>query len=121
MLDKLLPPGIRKSQLNKRVAEQINELVIQNVENLRWAVFQNIDKSFISFRSELDGQFRRTLSATHDAIEAALKKRKDHAETISVELARFESALNTLTEIKEVLDHNQQLQSFSKGQLSEQP
>ena len=104
MFDKLLPSGIRKSQLTKRAMEQINELVTQNVENLRWAVYQNIDKSFIRFHSELQGRFEQTLIATRDAIEAALKKRKEHSEQIAGELTRLDSALIILEEIKETLE-----------------
>lgn len=104
LLDKLLPAGIRKSQLTKRAMEQISELVTQNVENLRWAVFQNIDKSFTRFRSELEKRFEQTLAATEGAIETALKKRKEHSEMISSELSRLASALMILTEIKETFE-----------------
>ncbi len=101
VVDKLLPAGIRRSQLTKRATEQVDELVMQNAENLRWAVFQNLDQSFIRFRSELEKRFEQTLAATEGAIETALRKRKEHSEIISSELTRLESALMVLTEIKE--------------------
>lgn len=103
IFDKMLPAGIRKSQLTKRAMEQINELVTQNVENLRWAVYQNIDKSFIRFHSELRGRFEQTLIATRGAIEAALKKRKEHSEQVSGEFTRLDSAIIILEEIQESL------------------
>ncbi|MBN1795207.1 MAG: dynamin family protein [Sedimentisphaerales bacterium] len=111
MFDKLLPSGFRKSQLTKRAMEQINELVTQNVENLRWAVYQNIDKSFIRFRSELQGRFEQTLIATRGAIDAALKKRKEHSEQITGELIRLDSARITLEEIKEAFISKNQRRS----------
>jgi len=101
ILSKLLPNGIRKSQLMKSAVEQIDELVMQNVENLRWAVFQNLDQSFIRFRAELNEQFERTLAATQGAIEAALEKRKKHSEQVAGELSRFDCTLISLEEIKE--------------------
>ncbi|OHB58880.1 MAG: hypothetical protein A2173_11000 [Planctomycetes bacterium RBG_13_44_8b] len=104
IFDKLLPTGIRKSHLTKRAKEQIEELIIQNVENLRWAVFQNIDQSFIRFHSELNERFEQTLAATQGAIEAALEKRKKHSEKVANELSRFDSALIILEEIKEVFE-----------------
>ncbi|MFA5553670.1 MAG: dynamin family protein [Phycisphaerae bacterium] len=105
-LDNLLPSGLRKSQLNKRAAEQIDELVMQNVENLRWAVYQNIDKSFIRFDSELQKRFDQTLIATQGAIQAALKKRKEHSETIAADIIEFEKSLANLTNIQESLIHS---------------
>jgi GTPase SAR1 family protein len=104
LLDKLLPAGARKSQLTKRAMEQINELVTQNVENLRWAVYQNIDKSFIRFESELKERFEQTLTATRGAIEAALKKQKEHSGQIAGELTKFNSVLTILEDINEAFE-----------------
>jgi len=101
ILGKLLPNGIRKSQLMKSALEQIDELVMQNVENLRWAVFQNLDQSFIRFRAELNERFEQTLAATQGAIEAALEKRKKHSEQVTCELSRFDYALINLEKIKD--------------------
>jgi len=101
ILSKLLPNGMRKNQLRKSAIEQIDELVMQNVENLRWAVFQNLDQSFIRFRSELNERFEQTLAATQGAIEAALEKRKKHSEQVAGELNRLSSALIRLEEIKD--------------------
>jgi GTPase Era involved in 16S rRNA processing len=104
IFDKLLPHGARRSQLVKKAVEQINELVMQNVENLRWAVFQNIDHSFIRFRSELGRQFEQTVIATRGAIEAALKKRKEHTEIVTDEIKHLQESLKILTNIKESLE-----------------
>jgi len=52
----------------------------------------------------LQGRFEQTLIATRDAIEAALKKRKEHSEQIAGELTRLDSALIILEEIKETLE-----------------
>src|SRR6266567_6044144 len=41
--DQLLPPGIRKTRMRKRLLEEIDAVVIRNVENLRWATRQNIE------------------------------------------------------------------------------
>jgi predicted small secreted protein len=104
VFDKLLPHGVRRSQLVKKAVEQIDELVMQNVENLRWAVFQNIDHSFIRFRSELGRQFEQTVIATRGAIETALKKRKEHSEIVADEITHLQESLNILTNIKDSLE-----------------
>jgi GTPase Era involved in 16S rRNA processing len=101
VLDRILPAGLRKSQLSKRAAEQIDELVIQNVENLRWAILQNIDDSFIRFHSEMENRYKQTLTATQGAIEAAMKKRKEQSELVSEELSRLDCAIIILQEIRE--------------------
>ncbi|HEX40931.1 MAG TPA: Dynamin family protein [Phycisphaerales bacterium] len=103
LFDKLLPAGFRKSQLTRRAAGQIDELVMQNVENLRWAVYQNIDQSFVRYHSQLKRQLEQTLAATQGAIEAAMKKRKEHSEIVAAELSRLDTAVMLLTDIREAL------------------
>jgi hypothetical protein len=98
-LDKLLPAGLRVSRLKKRLSRQIDTLVRHNVENLRWATLQNMNDAFRRFGLTLDQRFQQTIEATHGAIEAAYVRRKEHAEAIAEDLARFEEAAGNLTEI----------------------
>jgi AMMECR1 domain-containing protein len=91
--------------------------VIQNVENLRWAVLQNIDQSFIRFQSEMADRFKQTLIATQGAIEAAMKKRKERSDLISEELSRLDCAIIVLQEIKESFDDGQQADSNTKTSI----
>lgn len=103
-MDKLLPSGMRKKRLKKRLSRQIDALVRQNVENLRWATLQNLNDAFRRFALTLDQRFEETIAATHGAIQAAYTKRKEHAEAIVDDLARFESATATFTKICQELD-----------------
>ncbi len=100
-LDRLLPVSLRINRLKKRLSRQIDALVRQNVENLRWATLQNLNNAFRGFALSLDQRFEETIAATHGAIQAAYLKRKEHAEAIFDEVARLESAANTLTKICE--------------------
>ena len=100
-LDKLLPSGLRISRLKKRLSRQIDTLVRHNVENLRWATLQNLNDAFRRFGLTLDQRFQETIAATHGAIQAAYMKRKEHAEAIVEDVARLESAAETLTKICE--------------------
>jgi hypothetical protein len=101
VIDRLLPPGIRKKRLRKRLFSQIESLARYNVENLRWATLQNLDDAFRRFASRLDELLKETVSATHGAIEAAYLKRREHSESIVEDLARLESAMAELTKICE--------------------
>lgn len=98
-LDKLLPAGLRVSRLRKRLSRQIETLVRHNVENLRWATLQNMNDAFRRFGLTLDQRFQETIEATHGAIQAAYVRRKEHAEAIAEDLARFEGAAGNLTKI----------------------
>jgi hypothetical protein len=98
-LDKLLPAAMRMARLKKRLSRQIDTLVRHNVENLRWATLQNLNDAFRRFGLTLDQRFQETIAATHGAIEAAFAKRKEHAEAISEDVARFEAAAGRLAKL----------------------
>lgn len=98
-IDKLLPTVLRINRLKKRLSRQIDALVRQNVENLRWATLQNLNDAFRRFGLTLDQRFEETISATHGAIRAAYTKRKEHAAAILEDVTRFESTAAELGQI----------------------
>lgn len=98
-IDKLLPASLRINRLKKRMTRQIEALVRQNVENLRWATLQNLNNAFRGFALSLDQRFQETIAATHGAMQAAYTRRKEHAEAIAEDVSRFEAAATDLAKI----------------------
>ncbi len=96
---KLLPEDMMKNRQKKRLYRQLDSLVTNNVESLRWATFQNLKDAFQRFGSVLDQRFQETIAATHGAIQAAYVKRKEHSEAIVDDLSRFEVATTELAAI----------------------
>jgi hypothetical protein len=86
----MLPRAKREQRARTRVEKEIQNLVIRNVENLRWATLQNIDAAFRVFSKELDEELSRTIEATHGAIAAAYERRKEHAEEITERISRLQ-------------------------------
>lgn len=90
-IDNLLSEQKRQKRILERLKEQVAQLVMSNVENLRWSLFQTIDREFISFCNMLDEQFRETVNVLHGVTCAALEKRKAHASEITQEVVRLEN------------------------------
>jgi GTPase SAR1 family protein len=86
-LDRLLPLRWRRQIVHRRLGERIEELVVSNVENLRWSTLQNLDTSFRRFAADLDERLRRTAEATRRAIRAAAEKRDRHADAVAEAMA----------------------------------
>ncbi|MBN1420709.1 MAG: dynamin family protein [Planctomycetes bacterium] len=103
LLDRFLPARTRRQRIRRRVMGQVAELVIPNVENLRWAIYQSIDRTFLRFGRTLDERLADTISATHGAIRAAMARRKERAEATADEMARLEAAADVLTDIQGAL------------------
>jgi hypothetical protein len=98
-IDKVLPAALRVNRLKKRLTRQIDALVRQNVENLRWATLQNLNDAIRRFGLTLDQRFQETIAATHGAIHAAYVKRKEHAEAITEDVLKLETAATDLAKI----------------------
>ncbi len=79
-IDKMLPNRIRKQRILKRMTNKINELVIYNVENIRWSIYQSIDQNFRIFTNTLEEKIDSSISATKGAIEKSLEMVRNHSE-----------------------------------------
>lgn len=91
-IERWLPAGTRRTRARKRLLGQIRDLVMHNVENIRWATLQNLDQSFRRFGSALAERLDDTLAATHGAIEAAATRRQETAEKATEESAKLRAA-----------------------------
>ncbi|MGQ9589466.1 MAG: dynamin family protein [Planctomycetota bacterium] len=103
LVDRLVPASVRDGRVRKRLLAQVADLVVPNVENLRWAVFQSIDQTFARFGSELDRRLADTIEATHGAIRAGAARRESRADTVAKELERLESAAAEIERLRSSL------------------
>jgi len=103
-IDRLLPVRIRRSRAMHRLQAQIEAIVMQNVENVRWPTLQNLEDTFRRFAGQIEDQYAEAAAATRDAIEAAYVQRREHAEAVEADLARLESARHSLDEIREEIE-----------------
>jgi len=88
-IDRLLPSKLRKKRLTKRLFRQVEVLVSHNVENLRWALYQNIKNAFQRFASRMDERFLQVIVATRGTIEAACYIRHDCSKAIADRVERL--------------------------------
>jgi len=103
LFDWILPAGLKRSLILKRLIGHLEDLIIYNVENLRWATLQNLDHAFRKFISDLDDGLSETISATHGAIEVVIEHRKNHAENIAEEMSQLVSSIDSMTTLEKAL------------------
>jgi len=89
ILGRLMPAGLRKSMTLKHYTKIIDEIVVNNVENLRWATLQNLDQAFRCFGSTLDERLQATITSTHGAVQSVRSKRADQSRSMAPETARL--------------------------------
>jgi len=89
LFDWLLPRTILLRRIQKRLLAEIGELLMHNVENLRWATLQNLDRTFRQFTSNLDQHMKQTVSTTRRAIEDAREQRLRGSGRVAPEIERL--------------------------------
>jgi GTPase Era involved in 16S rRNA processing len=99
-VDRFLPGELRKQRLKKRLAEEVESLVTQNVENLRWATLRNVDEAFRGFSSTLEERWKATAEATRAAMSAARLRHKQDEKATAPEIARLGKKAGELAELK---------------------
>ncbi|MBN1333269.1 MAG: dynamin family protein [Synergistales bacterium] len=102
--DKVFPRAMRIRRVRDRMSEQISNLVLSNVENLRWACFQSINESFLRFEKTLDEQLSETLKGTQGAIQAVLEERKRRGGAAEEKIANLDRVILELEDIQKELD-----------------
>lgn len=103
-LRRLLPGSYRSARVRRVLLGRIETLTRRNVENVRWALRQNIDDTFRRFGSELDNRLADTIAAVHGAIRSAYAKRQEQSPTIAGEVGRLSALAKELKSVHAALD-----------------
>jgi hypothetical protein len=74
-LESALPHALRERKRKAREQAAIEQVVTNNIENLRWALLQNLNDMFLIFGARLD----RMLAEATEAIERALIDARERA------------------------------------------
>jgi len=100
---RLLPPALRRRlELRRAVAER-DRIVTRNVENLRWATRQAIEEAVRRLAADIGASLTTVREATRGAMQAALERRRLHAETTAEEIAAYEEAVQSLNALETAL------------------
>src|SRR5512144_2542309 len=99
----IVPGSYRSTRVRRALLERIDMLARRNVENVRWALRQNIDDTFRHFGSELDAQLAGMIAALHGATRSALAKRRERSPAIAAEVERLSALAEKLTSVQALL------------------
>jgi GTP-binding protein EngB required for normal cell division len=100
LVDQLLSPARRKARLLRRLSELVEELVIGNVESLRWSVLQSLVQTFLINRPLVRDRLNQLLEATQEAVQRTLEKRRTLQQSSAPELERLHGVLGELRRLQ---------------------
>ena len=85
----LLPARLRVRLTRSRMLLQIEELVVRNAENLRWALLRGIDETFRQAFWSLQAAVDEAVRATRGVIDEALRRRSQESSAIEYDVERL--------------------------------
>jgi len=103
LVERILPPSIRRARIRARIRAELEEVVLRNVENLRWATYQSVEHTFRRFSRTIDERLEETVAATRGAVAAAVKRRAEHASSTAEDLRRLDSLHRRMSALRDRL------------------
>jgi GTP-binding protein EngB required for normal cell division len=101
ILYQLMPRRMRLMRMKKHLKQEMDLLVFQNVENLRWVTLQNVNQALRRFSLQLGDRLHETIEATHGAMLEAGRKKKEAAQSVAAEIEQMERATVRLDAVRE--------------------
>lgn len=103
LVEVLLPAEIRKKRAEKKIKEQIEDLVRFNVENLRWATLQNLDQAIRKLKANLDERLHWTAGTIIQVMQSARAKQLEQGHHVDAEVTKLRQVMAELVIIREDL------------------
>jgi hypothetical protein len=102
-LESLLPQKLRAGRTRSRMLRQVNELVIRNAENLRWALLRGTDDAFRAATANFQARLDEAVRSTRSVIDECLTRRRDASYAIEVDLDRLNRTIDLLSVLRQQL------------------
>jgi GTPase Era involved in 16S rRNA processing len=103
-LDRLLPRQIRTRRTRTRMLAKINDLIVRNAENLRWALLCGTDETFRKAGADIQMRLDDAVATTRNVVHEALARRSEASLTIDADLARLNHASTLLSALQHQID-----------------
>lgn len=103
MVDMFLPKTWRFRRIRRRLLDRVEKIVVQNVENLRWKLFQGIEDTIRKYSNEMNHRLQETIAATHGAIAATQEQRTTRQVSVEEQKRVLQEHLDRITKLRDLL------------------
>lgn len=99
-VDRLLPLQVRSRRRRARVLLQIDELILRNAENLRWALLRGVDETFRKASAQFEMHLDHAITTTNGIVRDAFGRRQRDQLAIGNDLSAFRKKEDLLRELQ---------------------
>jgi GTP-binding protein EngB required for normal cell division len=103
VVDRLLAKRTRRTRLEARIKGRLDELIIRNVENLRWSILRGLDETFARAAPTLESRIDEAMTLTRTAIANARRMRETQSSDVEAEIARLAAGASAMADMRAML------------------
>lgn len=100
LVDRLLPGHICARRRRARILRQVNELILRNAENLRWAILRGINETFGKASLRFEEHLDNTITTTNGIVRDALERRRTSSSAVGDEMNRLQRKDSLLCDLQ---------------------
>jgi len=106
LLDFLLPAAVKRERNINRLKENTATLIVNNIENMRWSLLQNIESLFREFVADVTNKFNETIENVISIVETAEKKREEKSDLVMEKVRSLRAFLAETTSSYTEIDNS---------------
>jgi GTP-binding protein EngB required for normal cell division len=99
LVERLLPASVRAARQRTRAMHELDELILRNAENLRWALMRGIEETFRRASPAFDAQLDAAIHAIDDIVDQAFKRKSDQSDAVAGEISQLEQMHRRVSEL----------------------
>jgi len=103
--ERLLPQSLRQKHQARRRQELVRELVVRNVEKVRWWGLQTVQESVRRFRQEMEAEMEETIQQIERALQAGRDQHASQAGSQRATEAAIAGQRARLGQIRHAIEH----------------
>jgi hypothetical protein len=100
IVDLIVPHPVRRRRHHKRILHQLDEVILRNAENLRWAILRGIEDTFRRASLKFEVHLDNAIATTNGVVRQALERRQTNNSAACGELSRLRMKSGVLSELQ---------------------
>ena len=100
LVDLIVPHPVRRRRRRERMLHQLDEIILRNAENLRWAILRGIDETFRKAGLKFEAHLDNAIATTNGVVQQALERRQTNNLAACGELSRLQMKSSVLSEFQ---------------------
>jgi hypothetical protein len=111
LVDLIMPHPVRLRRRRGRILRQLDELILRNAENLRWAILRGIDETLRKASLKFEEHLDNAIATTDGIVREAFERRQTNSSAIGEELTRLRKKVGLLSDLQKQIRSKQEDQA----------